>query len=337
MKYKTRKEAMDALGPVLNESLNGPISTMLGRDLLDKQVNTIISMQHRRLVGVPLLSLIGSGPLVLIYVILLRWYDTTGLAWRATHAASLMLCLSGVAKIIAQGPRPYWLSDKIKTLDPTLETSYGFPSGHTTSGVCVFGIMAWHFNKPWLWVAYALFAISLAYSRVYTGAHFIHDVIGGFFVGGTILLLDIFSEVVMNHYPGTPGSYFEATYCLGVAGITFLFVMYSAGTSGRVKPMMVYEAVSGCGFTIGLAIAHIFEMYYPPPCAEQPPGPVPAVLGLLVIVVIDKLTKRLPEYPDHTQDLWSVIVAILSFALIQFWANWALPRLATTCVITPSP
>lgn len=89
----------------------------------------------------------------------------------------MMLSFNGFAKAVLKGPRPYWLSDKVKTLDPTLETSYGFPSGHSTGMIAIYGVMVWHYNNPLLYVVWAVLTAAVMYSRVYTGTLYLMIVV----------------------------------------------------------------------------------------------------------------------------------------------------------------
>jgi membrane protein DedA with SNARE-associated domain/membrane-associated phospholipid phosphatase len=69
-------------------------------------------------------------------------------------------------------------------------SAYGFPSGHTTMSVILYGFLAiilvrglagaWRW---WLPVAALLVSTIIAISRLYLGAHWLSDVLGGFFIG----------------------------------------------------------------------------------------------------------------------------------------------------------
>ena len=69
-------------------------------------------------------------------------------------------------------------------------SSYGFPSGHTTMSVILYGFLAILLVRKlagkWRWGLFSgvlLLAFVIGISRLYLGAHWLSDVLGGFFIG----------------------------------------------------------------------------------------------------------------------------------------------------------
>jgi undecaprenyl-diphosphatase len=108
------------------------------------------------------------------------WHELTLMAIGMTGQALLFLSLT---KLIAR-PRPptqLWIILKIP----------GFPSGHAIAVIVFYGLMAYLLapNMPstfWKWIVVfaALFLIGLVgFSRIFTGGHYLTDVLAGYAVG----------------------------------------------------------------------------------------------------------------------------------------------------------
>ncbi|MEZ4884424.1 MAG: phosphatase PAP2 family protein [Chitinophagales bacterium] len=67
------------------------------------------------------------------------------------------------------------------------EFSYGFPSGHTSVAVSVWGALAILFRRKWITYLSIALIFLIPFSRIYLGVHFIADVLGGYLLGGAIL------------------------------------------------------------------------------------------------------------------------------------------------------
>ena len=95
-----------------------------------------------------------------------------------------------LAKTIFQRPRP-----------PTMlipETGFSLPSGHATTAVVFFGLLAYLFTKNksrktkiTASIIVTLIILITAFTRLYLQVHWLTDVLGGIIIGGIILTASI--------------------------------------------------------------------------------------------------------------------------------------------------
>ncbi|WP_162918303.1 bifunctional DedA family/phosphatase PAP2 family protein [Taklimakanibacter deserti] len=110
--------------------------------------------------------------------------------WRIAVAAFLTILAARLfvplMKLWLQRPRPLELSG--------LPEVFSFPSGHTTFATVtlgVFAVLASHGLRSWgkavVFAAAGIAVIAIAYSRIYLGAHWMSDVLGGFLFGAVMI------------------------------------------------------------------------------------------------------------------------------------------------------
>ncbi|MCL4390502.1 MAG: phosphatase PAP2 family protein [Patescibacteria group bacterium] len=174
---------------------------------LDLAVSTALQAIFPRSLDVPLsiFTLFGSFEFTCLTVIaVFLWL------WRKKHLALWSLALFGmilifefIGKFLLYHPNPphiffhYELPFSLPT--DYVRTNFSFPSGHEarTIFVTVLGLfLAGKFikNKARRIAAFTfltVFTIIMAVSRVYLGAHWTSDVIGGFFLGTGMALLSL--------------------------------------------------------------------------------------------------------------------------------------------------
>ena len=111
-------------------------------------------------------------------------------AWRAAIASTTIFLagklFSMLLKYAIHRPRPVELY--------TGADSFSFPSGHATMAAITFGILAVlashamnRWNRSLVYAICGLFVITIAYSRIYLGVHWLSDVVGGVVFGGVVV------------------------------------------------------------------------------------------------------------------------------------------------------
>jgi len=147
-------------------------------------------------------SSFGIIPALTLFIFL---KSKKGRVWIVLAAAAVMLIggalLTSAVKQGVARPRPavrfeapefgtaaaeVWKPFTVHVVGPRLGNYYSFPSGHTWTAFAVAAFMVLFFGRKYWW-AY-LVAVAIGYSRMYVGAHFPIDVLGGA-VCGTLLAL----------------------------------------------------------------------------------------------------------------------------------------------------
>ncbi len=92
--------------------------------------------------------------------------------------------LNSSLKLLLHQPRPYWLGE-VKEL--TIEPTYGIPSSHASTTMTVGGYLITRTKENGLRVVISIIILLVGISRLYLGAHFVHDVLAGWLLGFVVL------------------------------------------------------------------------------------------------------------------------------------------------------
>lgn len=137
-----------------------------------------------------MVTMLGDGAVMgtvgIVLVLWLVWRRE----WRIASAAFVTILAARLfvplMKLWLQRPRPVELTG--------LTEVFSFPSGHTTFATVtlgVFAVLVTHGLRSWgkavVFAAVGIVVIAIAYSRIYLGAHWMSDVLGGFLFGAAMI------------------------------------------------------------------------------------------------------------------------------------------------------
>ncbi|HTN98974.1 MAG TPA: VTT domain-containing protein [Nordella sp.] len=137
-----------------------------------------------------MVTMLGDGAVMgVVGVAIVLW-----LLWRREWRIAVAVVVTILAarlfvplmKLWLQRPRPVELSG--------LPEIFSFPSGHTTFATVtlgVFAVLVTHGLRSWgkavVFAGVGIAVIAIAYSRIYLGAHWMSDVLGGFLFGAAMI------------------------------------------------------------------------------------------------------------------------------------------------------
>jgi len=156
--------------------------------IIDNSIAIIIAIQGMGdwlIAPMKFFSNLGTEDFFFLVLPLIYWCIDSALGLRVGFILITSGMFNYIGKLLLTGPRPYWVSSHIKGLWP--EPTFGAPSSHAQIAMSVWGVIAFHLKKTWVWVVAILLIFFIGFSRIYLGAHFPHDVLIGWFIGGIIL------------------------------------------------------------------------------------------------------------------------------------------------------
>jgi hypothetical protein len=102
--------------------------------------------------------------------------------------------------------------------------SGGFPSGHTQSAVVVWGYLACRFRKQPLWLLAGLLVLAVPLSRIYLGAHFPTDLLGGYAIGALVLFLFLRLDSSIASWFTKRGIFYQLGASIGIPLLLMLVI-----------------------------------------------------------------------------------------------------------------
>lgn len=143
-----------------------------------------------------MVSFIGKGwPMIALALVVAACFFVMNRhreCYAALGALGIMV-LNPLFKLLIDRPRPS--ADLVNALHDF--GGLGFPSGHAFQSLVLFGLLislaTTHISKAWLrcsvQASLAFLILAIGLSRIYLGAHWPSDVLGGYLLGGVFLWL----------------------------------------------------------------------------------------------------------------------------------------------------
>jgi undecaprenyl-diphosphatase len=149
----------------------------------------------------------GSAPMMVALsvlgalLLLMHRRRLLALVWLIAPAGGVLLDMS--LKHLFMRERPFFRDPFIDT------TTKSFPSGHSMGSLIGYGLLAYllMLSLPRVWMrlgvvsGLTLLVLAIGFSRIYLGAHYLSDVLGGYAVGGVWLAACITAVETMRRRP----------------------------------------------------------------------------------------------------------------------------------------
>uniref|UniRef100_UPI0003657573 phosphatase PAP2 family protein n=1 Tax=Actinoalloteichus spitiensis TaxID=252394 RepID=UPI0003657573 len=202
-------------------------------------------------------------PIMLVVLLLLNWWRARGIGGRALPLALLALAATALSYLVSETiktvvgqERPCQSIDVVMIVACDPVGDYSFPSNHTTfaTAAAVGLAMAWRRVATWVLVS----AVVTAFSRVFVGAHYPHDVVAGLVLGTLVAYL------VLRFGAAPMGKLTD--WAAGVPALRW--AVATGPVPAATAPVEEAPAVAGDAPTPRE------RSETPPPRAPQPPAPV---------------------------------------------------------------
>lgn len=136
-------------------------------------------------------TFLGSTPFIIglcfLLFVLFIVFKKKSFAYKCTGVLIISTLINNIVKVIIRRPRPEYIT--------VVEKTFSYPSGHTMASATLYGFLIyyiWHENfdknyKILFTIILSIIPILVGISRIYLGAHYFSDVIGGAFLSIAIL------------------------------------------------------------------------------------------------------------------------------------------------------
>jgi len=258
-----------------------------------------------------ILTSLGDKEFYLLLMPLVYWCINRREGARLFMLLLFSAWLNEGAKLLADQPRPFNYDPRVIKL--VHEDSGGLPSGHTQSAVVVWGYLAWRFKKQPLWLLAGFLILSIPLSRIYLGAHFPIDLLGGYALGALVLFLFLRLDPVLETWFTKKKIFYQLGVSMGLPVLLILLV--PSGNDGLLTAL---------GGLMGVATGVVLERRWVGFCSEGRlwQRVIRYFVGIVILVGL-WLGMRVAFLQLEPADLYRVI----RYALVGMWGGLGAPWL----------
>ncbi len=257
------------------------------------------------------LTSVGDKEFYLLLMPLMYWCIDRRVGAKLFVLLLFSAFLNESAKVLVDQPRPFNYDPRVlKLVD---EDSGGLPSGHTQNAVVVWGYLACRFKKTPLWCLAGFLVLAVPLSRIYLGAHFPTDLLGGYAIGAVLLLLFLRLDNRIADWFTEKGICFQLAVSMGLPILLLLFIPF--GNLGLLTAV---------GAFMGLATGVVLERRWVRFCAGGPwwQQVIRYLAGIFVLTVIWYGLRTAFEQLEPAG-----LYRVLRYALAGLWGGLGAPWL----------
>ncbi len=238
-----------------------------------KIVEAVQKMETEFLDGLfSLLTRFGEEIFFICTFLILYWCLGYNKAFKFAFFYVCSVLINGVIKAIVKRPRPWMASNTVENKLPA--SGLSFPSGHSQSVSAISTFVVYDIyknknNKKWLKITALIIAVILCltvgFTRLYLGQHYLTDVLAGLTLGVALMLLLNF---IVSKIPENLKNKINLEVVLAILSLIMLLAvvivgMFDLGLSYKTTLKLFRYAAMAIGVSLGYILSKrtIVEVY----------------------------------------------------------------------------